>query len=155
MRRIVCLLAGVLLPILSLGSDTPKGYDGRTQVVNPLNGTWRPLKVEMTSNGGGKIICAGPEWADIVFQDGKYAWNWGDQYYRIESSRGTCTFDPLKNPGHLDLSETAGTYKGVTIRCIYRMDADKLEIASMTGHPEMRPGCFEGPVTVYTLKRKK
>jgi hypothetical protein len=58
MRRFVCLPAGVLLCVMTLGADSRKEYDGRTQVADPLQGKWRPLKVEV-ANKTGKIIVTG------------------------------------------------------------------------------------------------
>ncbi len=154
MRRTILLLAGVLLSAVALGSDSPKEYDGRTQ-VNPLQGKWRPLKLEVTDKTGGKIICTAPEWADVVFKDERYIWGWGDGYSRLTSSRGICTLDASKSPGHLDLTDTTGPVAGVTRRCIYRINGETLEIASTTGQPANRPESFAGPVTTYTLKRVK
>ena len=154
MRRFVCLLAGVLLCATALGSDPPKEYDERTQ-ENPLQGKWRPLKVEVNDKAGGKIICTAPETADVVFQDGRYVWGWGDGYSRLASSQGSCTLDLSKRRGRLDLTDTTGPTAGVTRRCIYRIDGETLEIASTTDHPADRPASFEGPVTIYTLKRAK
>ena len=155
MRQFVYLPAGVLLCVTALGSDSPKEYDGRTQVPNPLQGRWRPLKVEVADKKGGKIICVGPEWADVVFKDEKYVWGWGDQYSRLTASQGICTFDCSRSPGRLDLADTTGAAAGETRRCIYRFDGETLEIASTTGEPANRPESFAGGVTVYTLKRAK
>jgi hypothetical protein len=41
MRRTIVLLAGVLLSVVALGSDSPKEYDDRTEVVD-IEGTWSP-----------------------------------------------------------------------------------------------------------------
>jgi uncharacterized protein (TIGR03067 family) len=155
MRRFVCSLAGVLFCVVALGSGPPKEYDGRTQVLSPLEGRWRPLKLEVTDKKGGKIICAGPAWADVVFQGKRYIWGWGDGYSRLTSSRGTCALDFSKSPGRLDLTDTIGAHAGVTRRCIYRADGETLRIASTTGQPANRPTSFDGPVTIYTLKRAK
>jgi uncharacterized protein (TIGR03067 family) len=155
MRRTI-LLAGVLLGVVALGSDSPKEYDGRIQVQNLLNGKWRPLKLEITDKTGGKIIYInGDKTAAVVFQDARYDWGWGDKYSRLEASRGICTLDSGKSPGHLDLTDTTGPDAGVTRRCIYRIDGETVEIASTTGEPANRPERFEGPVTIYTLKREK
>jgi uncharacterized protein (TIGR03067 family) len=155
MRRFVYLLAVALLCVVALGSDSPTEYDGRTQVSNPLQGKWRPLKFEVTDNRGGKIIGNGPAWADVVFQDERYSWGWRDGYARLTASRGICTIDPGKRPGHLDLTDLTGQDAGVTRRCIYRLDGETLEIATTTGDPAHRPESFEAPVTTYTLKRVK
>jgi uncharacterized protein (TIGR03067 family) len=154
MRRTI-LLAGVLLGVAALGSDSPKEYDGRTEVPNPLNGKWRPLKFEVTDKRGGKIIGKGPAWADVVFHDERYSWGWRDGYARLTASRGICTLDPGKRPGHLDLTDLTGQDAGVTRRCIYRLTGETLEIATTTGDPAHRPESFEGSVTIYTLKRAK
>jgi hypothetical protein len=45
MRRIVCLLAGVLLVALGSGSDAPKEYDGSID-ADDIQGAW-----ELTSHG--------------------------------------------------------------------------------------------------------
>jgi len=155
MRRMGWFLGGVLLAVVAVGSDSPKDYNGRVQVVNPLQGKWRFLKLEMTNINGGKIICTAPAWADVVFQDERYVWGWGDQYSRLTSSQGICTFDPGKNPEHLDLTDRTGALAGTTRRCIYRFDGETLQIVSRTHHPDIRPTSFEGPVTIYTLKRAK
>jgi uncharacterized protein (TIGR03067 family) len=145
----------VLLAVAAAGSDSPKEYDGRIQVQNPLQGDWRFLKLEMTDKTGGKIICAAPEWANVLFEEERYLWGWGDGYSRLTSSRGICELDPSKGPAHLDLTDRTGAHAGVTRRCIYRLDGETLQIASRTGDPDIRPTSFEGPVTIYTLKRAK
>jgi uncharacterized protein (TIGR03067 family) len=155
MRRFACVPAGVLLCVLALGSDTPTEYDGRTKMSNPLQGRWRHVQLVVAGEAGGKIICTAPEWADLEFQDEKYAWNWGDGYSRLTSSMGICTLDPSVSPRRLDLTDLTGQAAGETRRCIYRIDGDTLEIASTTGHPADRPGKFEGGLTTYTLKRIK
>lgn len=155
MRRTVYILSAVLLCVVVMGSDSPKEYDGRTQVLNPLQGKWRPLKVEVT-NKTGKIICTnGAETADVVFKDERYIWSWADGYSRLTTCRGIYTLDFSKSPGHLDLTDRTGPLAGVTRRCIYRIDGETLEIASTTDHPANRPESFAGHVTIYTLKRVK
>lgn len=102
-----------------------------------------------------KNNCNGPEWADIVFQDERYIWGWGDGYARLTSSQGICRHDVSKRPGRLDLTDTTGQLAGVTRRCIYLIDGETLEIASTTDQPANRPESFEGHVMIYTLKRAK
>jgi uncharacterized protein (TIGR03067 family) len=155
MRRTVFVLCAVLLCVVAMGSDSPREYDGLAQELNPLQGKWRALKVEVADKTGGKIICTAPEWADVIFEDERYSWGWGDGYSRLTSSRGTCTFDFSKSPGRLDLTDLTGQAAGVTRRCNYRIDGETLQIVSTTGHPDFRPETFDGPVTIYTLKREK
>jgi hypothetical protein len=55
MRRIVCLLAALLV-LPSLGSDSPKEYDGTTAWDDGLQGTWEAVEGVQV---GRQIKCRG------------------------------------------------------------------------------------------------
>ena len=158
MWRMVLVLAGVLLALVALGSDAPREYDGRAQVLNPLLGKWRPRKFEtitgMSSSAG--ISPAWVEEAAVVFTENGYTWDWEGEYNGHGGTcRGTYTIYPGKVQRQLDLTDSTGPHRGVTRRCVYRIDGETLQIASTTDHPDHRPEGFEGDGTFYTLKRVK
>src|SRR5262249_52284330 len=72
MRRIVCLLAGVLLVVPSLGSDAPKEYDGATE-RDELEGTWELVGIEC------RPVQEGPSNQCVVtFRGGRFTKSYGD-----------------------------------------------------------------------------
>jgi len=134
MRRIVCLLAGVLLVVPSLGSDTPKGDDGATE-IDRLEGTWRAT---------GKK----PEEWSITYRGGRY---------RIdETHRGRYRIDATRTPPHLDLVPEAGT-QGTKSIFIFQIDGDTLRIAwRLPPNEAVPPQTFdEKGVVTATYQRVK
>jgi uncharacterized protein (TIGR03067 family) len=144
MRRMI-LLAGVLLSVVALGSDSPKEYDDRAKVLS-IEGTWRLIQTE---DNGKKNSTPYPE--VTTFSNGVLAHN-------DDSSRHKYRIDPTAKPSHLDLLPISG--KGEAERCIYQIDGDTLRIASFLfvfdGEETRRPQGFGGDnVWVATYKRVK
>src|SRR5437868_2823048 len=110
MRRIVCLLVGVLLVVPSLGSDSPKDYDGTTE-QDDLQGTWQlvgaSLRCVMT-NRGGTFSC---------------------EYSSGEKVGGSYRIDPAHSPPRLDWTPANGGYRGKRAFMIYQIDGDTLRVA--------------------------
>ncbi len=85
MRRTLWLLAGVLLGVAALGSDSPKEYDDRT-TVDPLEGTWRLIEWECNGNKSKP----GRKFTN-TYHSGTFTWDSGDG----DPWRGTHRIDPF------------------------------------------------------------
>jgi uncharacterized protein (TIGR03067 family) len=141
-RRIVWLVAGVLLVVPSLGSDAPKDTDGATE-ADELRGTWQIVAAEFK---GIRLTAAGV----LIYRDGKY----GPVNSR-GSWAGTYTTDASRKPAHLDQTDSQGEDKGRTRKYIYRVNGDTLQIAN-TPDGHVRPKSFdENGICVCTYKRVK
>jgi uncharacterized protein (TIGR03067 family) len=144
MRRIVWVLASVLLVVLSLGSDVPKEYDGATENGN-LQGTWQVIAVELPSQG--RHWKAG--WVQ-TFRDGK-CWPADGIWLSV----GTYTTDASHKPARMETTDLEGQDQGRIRKYIYRIDGDSLRIA-WEDERETYPETFDGDdVFVITLKRMK
>jgi uncharacterized protein (TIGR03067 family) len=143
MRRAVLLLAGVLLCVVALGSDSPKEYDDKT-MVDPLEGRWQ--MIEWTCDG--EKLNGIPE--ERVYHNGTYTINWSDG----DTWRGSYRIDPTRKSSHLDWIPSGGSGKGQTFMNIYQVDGDTLRIAAVNG--KQHPQCFKDKgVYVTTYKRVK
>ena len=148
MRRIVWLLAGVLLVMLSLGSDSPRGYsDGATE-ADELQGTWQWIGDEFN---GRKVETKLRE--VLTFRNGTYTSHYSDG----DTFRGSYRLDPTRKPPHLDEVPSNGPYQGQTVKYIYHLDCDTLRIAFMAAKDDMRrpQGINDKGVYVETYKRVK
>jgi uncharacterized protein (TIGR03067 family) len=145
MRRIVCLLAGVLLVVPSLGSDAPKEYDGATVQVDELEGTWR-----MTENDG--MMVDPTSQRVTTFRSRTYTINWNDG----DTDRGSYRIDSTHNPPRLSWVPSSGPWSGHTTTAIYQIDGDTLRLA-FYGFGDDPPEGFEvtGRYFVQTYKRVK
>jgi len=93
MRRTILLLAGVLLCVVALGSDSPKEYDDRT-VYCGIEGTWQLAKVEL----GGRN--EEPACQSVMsFHAGTWELKESDGGWY----KGTYCTDSTQKPPHLDL----------------------------------------------------
>jgi len=145
MRRTVWLLAGVLLCVLMLGSDSPKEYDDTTIVS--IDGTWQLIEGEYR---GQKTK---PRHQEVMtLHDGTYTYQSDNSIYR-----GTYRIDPVRKPPHLDWVRSNGDRPGKTLLFIYQIDGDTLRTGLMTSvNDRQRPQGFNGPdVFVQTYKRLK
>jgi uncharacterized protein (TIGR03067 family) len=132
----MCLLAGVWLCVVALGSDSPKGYDGATE-ESGIEGTWR-----WTTASGHSLV--------MTFHSGGFTLAIGNTVL----GRGSYRIDSSRNPLFLDKLPTYGPYKGVTVKCLYQIDGGALRIAYTPSDPEQRPQWFTGEgVEVETYKR--
>ena len=148
MRRIVWLLAGVLLVMLSVGSDSPREYsDGATE-VDELQGTWQWTGDEFN---GRKVETRLQE--VLTFRNANYTSKYSDG----DTFRGSYRLDPTRKPPHLDEVPSNGPYQGQTVKYIYQLDRDTLRIAFMAAEDDMRrpQGFNDKGVYVETYKRVK
>src|SRR5690242_5712976 len=139
MRRIVSLLAGVLLVVPSLGSDSPRGYEAAT-AGDELHGTWR--EVEAVSPF---------EW---TFRGGQYVWK-GQSPAGPFSRAGTYTIVPRRKIGYLDHPRGDDRLDAPTWNGIYELDRDTLRIATRRCSAEMPESFDQDELTIWTLKRVK
>ena len=139
MRRTI-LLAGVLLSVVALGSDSQKEYDDKT-TVDPLEGTWRLIGSEFE----GKKMDIPVEFAMWTFRRGTYTIDDGDGN---PVQRGTYRIDATQKPAHLDMG---------TAKFIYQIDGDTLRHATLAGaYDTPRPqGFYDKAIVVRTYKRVK
>jgi len=144
MRRFVCLLAGVLLVVPSLGSDAPKKYDGAT--VDELEGTWQMVAVD---DGGGPGAL--PPVGTQTFRAGTWARSFGGS-----TDTGTYTTDTSHVPAYLTETYFDQDGKAWTLYYIFRIDGDTLKIARY-GRWKPRPKRFdeENLFTVVWRRVKK
>jgi uncharacterized protein (TIGR03067 family) len=127
MRRTVCLLAALLV-LPSLGSDSPKEYDGAT-ARNELEGTWERVSAAPV---GEKAVISLPGECVETFRDGR----WVYRHKGRVISEGVYTADSTRRPCAFDESTTAEHEAGITRRFIYRLEGDTLRIAFVPGSRE-------------------
>jgi len=148
MRRFVCLLAGVLLVMPTLGSDTLREYDGEAVWDDGLQGTWQ--FVEGRSSGEIKILVPG---GPVVRTFRRGRWE-----YRLNGeleSEGVYATDTSRNPAYLDETTMAeGQAAGKTRKLLYRIDGDTLRTAISSDGSE-RPDRFDESLYIVTWKRVK
>ena len=135
MRRIVCLLAGVLLIVPSLGADTAKECDGAME-IDSVEGTWRANRGQPTEYS-------------ITYRGGRY---------RIDDTHtGRYRIDATRTPPHLDLIPDGGPDQGRTLPNIFQIDRDTLRLAwRLPPNVAVRPRTFdEKGVVVATYERVK
>jgi uncharacterized protein (TIGR03067 family) len=143
MRRTILLLAGVLLSVVALGSDSPKGYDDRTELAG-IEGTWR--LIEFGTNGRKQK----PGWQDVTtYRRGTIAVDYLDG----RKLQGSYRIDRTQSPPHLD--RIVSNTDGQTLKSLCRIDSDTLRIATLPDSGR-RPESFDGKdVCVWTYKRVK
>src|SRR5262249_53404922 len=145
MRRIVCLLAGVLLVLPSLGSDSPKEYDGATQLSN-IDGSWQ-------------LVMRRQDGQETVFKE-RIIWTFRKGEF-INSAvpdgdKKTYKVTPTSyGPAHLDLG-LVDPYGGeLPWLCgVCQLDGDTLLIG-MGGIDRKRPKGFSDARYVVVLRRTK
>jgi uncharacterized protein (TIGR03067 family) len=140
MRRFVCLLAGVLLVVPSLGWDAPREYDGATK-ADELKGTWE--LVDHTMNGQ-KLLYE----EVITFRGGTFTSCFG----KNTPMKAPYRIDPTRTPAHYDY-----TLDGHHFRGIYQIHGDKLKVALRTDpNDTQRPHGFgEQNLFISTYNRVK
>jgi uncharacterized protein (TIGR03067 family) len=145
MRRTILACAGVLLSVVALASDSPKEYDGATEVVG-IEGTWRETGFEAN---GQKI--------KLNFEVVKTYRSGTFTIVSPSPSAGSYRIDQSRNPPQLEWLPSSGAHKGKTIKWIYQIDGDTLKIACLANEYEKRPpqGFDDKDLYVYTYKRVK
>jgi len=143
MRRIIGLLAGVLLGVMGFGSDCPRGNDGEAAKVDDIQGEWRLVSMEHDGN----VYAPSPKVR--TYQAGKWVAGFPGP------AEGTYTTDPGRKPAHLDETTTSRGKRGQLAKYIYRIDGDALQIGT-TRDGVVRPKNFEEKgIFVFTLERVK
>src|SRR5262245_13693195 len=144
-RRIVCLLAGGLLVVPSLGSDSLKEY-GDAAEPDELQGTWA-LVLQVYDHR--QAIAPAVEGSEVEsFRAGR--WEKRDPEWSV-----TYRTDASRRPAHLDAPFPAGHRQRGMMRYIYRRDGDTLRIA-FGDDLSIRPRSFEEQrIFVSTHKRVK
>src|SRR5262245_18294003 len=129
MRRLVCLLAVVLLVVPSLGSDAPRGWDDAV-VADELEGTWD----EVTAESGGRARPFAP-WR-LTFHDGRYT----------SALPGNVVHGTYKaSSGHrLDWLPLDGPDPGRAMKLFFWVEGDTLRMAFISGARALPPA-FAGP----------
>jgi uncharacterized protein (TIGR03067 family) len=148
MRRAFLLLAGALLSMVVLGSDSPKEYDDKTEAVG-IEGTWRQTGTER--NGSNRRVVGQQI---LAFRRGTYTIQLSD----ADKIQETYRIDPTFKPPHLDQIVATGPAQGQTFKSIYQLDGDTLRIARFSGHKgrvERPQGFNDKGLSVMIFKRVK
>ena len=147
MRRTVCLLAGMLLVVLSVGSDSPSEYDGTVTPPDDLSGSWKLVAV-----GSNTQVAPNVNWFSppvLTFHNGNRV-----SFFWCETISGELKADGFQRPGQLDLSWHENE-KGDE-KFIYRRDGDTLHIGYLPDGNGARPKTFDDDnIRVLTFKRVK
>src|SRR6476620_6906475 len=109
-RLLILLVLHTSLVLPLLGSDSPKGYDERTQ-ADELQGTWQAVARE--SDG---VRRADEGAVYHTFRDGRW-WTCLDP-----EPVGSYTADVSHYPAYLDRTEFLGDGESQTWKCIYRRE---------------------------------
>lgn len=137
MRRTILLVAGVLLSVVALGSDSPKEYDDRTEVAG-IEGTWQLTNVKCGNNIpkiGQNITTFRGGICTTIDSDGE--------------SRCSYRIDTTHKPFQLDW-----ILPSRAVKCIYLIEGDTLWIAEVLYSDQPRPRDFKGiDVIICTYKR--
>ena len=143
MRRTLLLLASVLLAVVMMASDSPKEYDGRTE-VSGLKGTWRLIKSEFDGREVETLHVT------ATFCGRLFRFNYSDG----GNIQGSYRIDLMCKPPQLDLVPSNGFRKGQTLGRIYQIDGNTLRIAVWDGNGRLQGGPGEG-VSVDTYKLRE
>jgi uncharacterized protein (TIGR03067 family) len=145
MRRTSLLLAGVLLGVVALGSDSPKEYNDATGQGSDLEDSW--LIISNKFNGVEDLPFA----TSVTTYRGGY---FSTRYRPGTETGGTYVVDTGPHPAHLDLVKKFDD-GGRISQCIYRIEGDKLWI----GFPQKgddRPKNFDQKgIDICFYKRAK
>jgi uncharacterized protein (TIGR03067 family) len=143
MRRTVGLLTALLLAVQSLGSGSPKDFDGAIE-ADELQGTWEAVAAEFR----GKDAVFNAPWV-WTFRDGKYVVK-----TPAGTTAGTYRINRTTKPAHLDETPADGRYKGQMQKGIYQVEGDTLRLA-FTWLGTDRPEDFDkkSDLLLITLKR--
>jgi uncharacterized protein (TIGR03067 family) len=145
MRRIVCLLVGLLLVVPSLGTDAPKEYDGVAE-MDDIGGSWLLISEEYE---GRKFDAEegrfGPD--GVTYRDGRFT-----RVDPKEVRTGTYTTDTRHKPARLDMTFDSGR----TVSFIYRRDGDMLLLGLIWKRGAGLPNSFtDKDIHITTYRRAK
>ena len=144
-RRLLALIGAlILLPVL--GFDAPREYDDATVQGSELEGVWQFETIEYD---GQKF----PNASHLIFHKGQ--WKWGELKPNLS---GPYKEDAGQKPGWVDMTTTNMPTAKSTMKAIYRIDGDTLQMANGPRAVD-RPTGFDTKnspgVAVWTLKRVK
>ena len=142
MRRTMLLLAGVLLSVVALGSDSPKEYDDKVN-ADEIEGTWQWTEFEGELFG---MKYHPTHYSEMTLRNGIFK-------LTVPEWHGRYRLDPTHKPAHLDWMPA----NRQTLKFIYQIDGDTLKIAGFPHEPtKPRPQAVNDKgVTVWTYKRVK
>jgi uncharacterized protein (TIGR03067 family) len=142
-RRITSLVAGMLLVLPSLGTDSQNSFDGATEAED-VQGTWEQVSLEQ--GGKSQPVPTGKIW---TYRGGRFTWSLGD-----EVMPGHYTTDASLRPAHLDeYPERPPGANGTRWKCIYEVRGDTLRVACFPV-PDSRPKQFTDAGIVVTTYRR-
>ena len=134
----------VMLALGLLGSDSPKEWDDRVEEYG-LEGTWRLV----SAIDGGPPPGPGTTSDTMTFHRGRFVWHEGSN-----TLAGTYTTWPANRPAGLDLIHEEGPLKNRSWLGVYKLDGDKLYIATRSSSDD-RPNGFTGPeLSTWIWKRQ-
>jgi uncharacterized protein (TIGR03067 family) len=144
-------LSILLTLVLGLAAAPPQ-EDAVKAELKKLEGTWTVEAVEINGN---KLpddqIKAQP--MTFVFKGNQVTMRRGGEMLNV----ATVKLDPAKSPKTIDLAATEGQNQGKTLRAIYELKEDTLQIGHMPGGEEKRPKDFQDKtaLALITMKRQK
>jgi len=142
MRRTNLLLAGLLLSLVSFGSDTQKDYGDKAEVVG-IEGTWLLTEIE----GNLQKVNAADSGCLLTFHAGTLTC----RFYNTPYGSASYRLDPTCKPPHLDYIHADGTVQ----RLIYQIDKNTLRIAGILDREQRPKGFNDDTVVVYIYKRAR
>jgi uncharacterized protein (TIGR03067 family) len=143
MRRTIWLLAGVLLCLVALGSDSPKEYDDKVE-ANNFQGEWH----EVSADRNGVDVPRG-KWS-LVFRNGKY-----EGVTDHETDSGTYLLSGRSAILRLHLVSASGRNTCSSGKFLTRVEGDTLKLAYYMGAGEWPTSFEEKKVVVSAFRRVK
>lgn len=119
-----------------LGGDDPAKGD-KDKVLAALQGRWTMVSVVLN---GEAVPAEFVETGKLVVEKDVYRVSLGEQ-----ATAATIVLDPSKSPATVDFTYTEGPQKGETLKGIYRLDGDTLEICRGLRPDDGRPSKFAAP----------
>jgi uncharacterized protein (TIGR03067 family) len=142
-------LTGVVVCVMLLGSDSPRGDRDAATRVDGLEGTWIVLAVE----ANGKRV-QDEDFLTVT----SYHFKAGTLTDESRSGQGRFiyTTDVSQKPAHLDLRVDAGPRPTPWLKAILQIDGDHLKVGWSNKTDDSRPTSWDDPrMTVLTFRRGK
>lgn len=142
------MIASLALCLLFVAEPFPKGAD---KELKALEGEWEVIQIE----SGGNRIEPGADNRIVLTIKGKKI-----SFGNIQDAEITA-LDPSTNPKLIDFKSQPKNAKRepVSNEAVYKIDGDKLQIATYQGEDKQRPTNFDAPkdtaTVLWTLKRVK
>ena len=140
-RRVAFSLFTLLLPVVCLGTDSPKEYGDRT-TKDDVEGSWQLLSKDLERNNLTYIL---------TYRSGKFIGRVNGKHH----CNGTYTVNNERKPALLDETSVSEPDNNRTILEIYRIEGDTLFTASkISDWTRCRPKDFdEEAIRIYKWKR--